>query len=256
MLIIVNEEQIRELAFSLARNEKLLWQPEHHSYAARNLGIQAARGSIIALTDSDTVPDSRWIEAGVTEILRGADLVAGHIDLSFQRIPLTPSGSYEKYFGFDQAWNAKRGRSVTANLFARKTLFEDYSLFNNTSLTGEDFEWTSRVTGSGAFLVYSLDARVTHPARETLREILLKSERTIRLISHQPSLRSGVAIAVRRFANSSRMKQIDQDMNSNIVREILLAHTLRVILRMYAIGKLMQILFQSRRSPNNRKSLV
>src|SRR5579872_2890791 len=48
-------------------------------YAARNTGIRAAEGEVVALTDADCVPGSNWLCEGVTALAAGADLVGGAI---------------------------------------------------------------------------------------------------------------------------------------------------------------------------------
>src|SRR4051794_34134746 len=58
------------------------------SYAARNLGIEAATADVLAFTDADCRPAADWLERGV-EALAGADLVAGHIELPLRDRPST-----------------------------------------------------------------------------------------------------------------------------------------------------------------------
>src|SRR5690606_16903345 len=51
------------------------------SYAARNRGIQEARGEILAFTDSDCIPVPNWIDSAVQvfESEPTVSLIAGHI---------------------------------------------------------------------------------------------------------------------------------------------------------------------------------
>src|SRR5262249_6694583 len=63
----------------------LLTEPAPGSYAARNRGIKASRGDIVAFTDSDCAPHPSWLseiaaamsDPGV-ELLCGRRLPAGH----------------------------------------------------------------------------------------------------------------------------------------------------------------------------------
>jgi hypothetical protein len=169
----------RPLEFPLHSGEVLLWQPHFYSYAARNHGIQVASGTIIALTDSDTIPEPDWLEHGVAAVEATDGLVAGAINLAFTRTPLTAAGCYEKLFAFDQAKNVSLGRATTANLFVPKGLLSSLGLFVNTAESGEDFRWTFAAVKSGAELRYAPMARVIHPARETMRELFVKAQRVV-----------------------------------------------------------------------------
>jgi GT2 family glycosyltransferase len=177
ILIVINEPENRAVSFELHENEKVLWEPDYFSYAARNLGIVSSIGSIIALTDSDTVPDPGWLSEGFSIIQAGADLAAGAIQLTFTRQRLTSAACYEKLYAFDQEKNVRFMRSATANLFARKDLFLKQGLFAEYARSGGDFAWTRRVAEAGGTITFAEKARVLHPARESWVELSAKARR-------------------------------------------------------------------------------
>ena len=179
VIIILNEPEQRNLECELRDNEKTVWEPTYFSYKARNSGIEASRGEVIALTDSDTTPSPGWLENGVIAIDQsGADLVEGHIEVTTSTRWLTNPALYELMFAFDQSKNVGGGFSTTANLFARREAFTKFGLFQETARTGEDFDWTRAAVEAGARLVYTPKAIVDHPARESWRALLAKARRT------------------------------------------------------------------------------
>lgn len=177
IVVVLNEHVQRPLGFPLISGEILLWQPHFYSYAARNTGIQSTSGAIIALLDSDALPEPEWLEEGINALRDKGDLAAGGINLTFSRDPLTPAACYEKLFAFDQEKNVSLGRATTANLFVRRQVLSSLGLFSNASESGEDFRWTSAAVKSGAVLRYAPSARVNHPARETIIELVQKAHR-------------------------------------------------------------------------------
>ena len=70
--------------------------------ASRNLGARLARGEVLAYTDSDCIPDPKWLANAVQLLQGGADLVAGPIiglrrlsdNLTQQKQTLGDNGTY------------------------------------------------------------------------------------------------------------------------------------------------------------------
>ena len=179
ILIVLNEPNRRFLEFEIQEGEFPLWEPQYFSYSARNHGVENSKGDVIAFTDSDTIPSREWISEGVKALMEsGADLVAGHITVTTSTARPTAAALYELMYAFDQEKNVGGGFSTTANLFAKRHMFAEYGLFEESASTGEDFEWTRSVANGGAKLVYAPAARVSHPARESWSALLAKARRT------------------------------------------------------------------------------
>lgn len=137
------------------------------SYAARNLGIQEAKGEVIALTDSDCLPVPEWLERGVRMLyIRRAPLVAGKVTFTFS--PRRSAAELFDSISNMQIQSNVRNRNVakTANLFVAKHVFESIGLFDTTLRSGGDVLWTRMATDGGFDLVYASDAEVYHPARK------------------------------------------------------------------------------------------
>lgn len=168
-------------AFPHARG---LHEARRGSYAARNTGIAAARGDVLAFTDSDCLPASDWLEQGVAA-LSNADncgLVGGRIEFFF-RDPAAPTivELYDSVMHLDQEEFIQKKRfSVTANLFTFTRVMRQVGLFDSTLESNGDKEWGQRVAAQGYRLVYAADACVRHPARQTFRELQRKVTRVVK----------------------------------------------------------------------------
>jgi len=151
------------------------------SYAARNRGISASRGEMIAFTDADCIPRADWLECGVRrlEANRTLGLVGGAIQV-FPRDPqhLTPTEVYEKGCALIQdVYVGVFKFAATANLFTFRSVLDDVGWFDAELKAGGDWEWGMRVSAKYAVELGD-DVVVTHPARHTFRERARKARRT------------------------------------------------------------------------------
>ena len=162
----------------------LVHESQPGSYIARNKGLSVAKGDIIAFTDADCVPDSEWLEKGVSALLskQNVGLVAGHIEL-FAEDPNNPN-PFELYETIALAFPQDQFLSndhfgVTANLFTFKHVIEAVGGFDETLKSGGDKQWGQRVFAAGYSQLYAADAKVNHPARNTWEAIRKRSVRII-----------------------------------------------------------------------------
>lgn len=148
------------------RPVRVLRQSNSGAVSARQAGVAVAGGEILAFTDSDCTPSTRWLEVGASAIARGADMVHGKTK------PARPLRPLERSVASDQ-----EGLFPTCNVFYRRSVYEKHGGFTRDSARrlgfrvnerarglgfGEDTLLGWRVKRSGAVVRYAPEAVVYH----------------------------------------------------------------------------------------------
>lgn len=120
------------------RMVRVVRQEGQGAVRARVAGVAAARGEILAFTDSDCEPMPGWLAAGVAGIDAGADVVHGWIRPERAMLPLERS--------VDQSGD---GLYATANVFYRRTAFDAAGGFDQDAERRWGFRITPRAKGLG-----------------------------------------------------------------------------------------------------------
>ena len=182
-VIVVDNGSTDDVAAVVARfpQVRLFDEPRPGSYAARNKGLSVATGDIMAFTDSDCIPDVRWIEGGVTTLCQteGCGLLGGAISFTYQSAdgPNTPE-LCDTVFDLDQERFLALGKfACTANVFTWARVIQDVGPFDAQMKSVGDRDFGNRVAAGGYALAYTRNARVQHPARGTVHELVHKRRR-------------------------------------------------------------------------------
>ncbi|MGE0704340.1 MAG: glycosyltransferase family 2 protein [Vicinamibacterales bacterium] len=145
------------------------------SYAARNTGVRAAASDNLAFIDVDCWPQPEWLAHGL-EALARTSRVAGRIEFVLSKAPTLAELVDSNRF-FRQEQYVQEGFAATANLFVTRDVFRIAGEFDERLRYGGDYEFGRRCTAAGVPISYNADAVVSHPARDTLIEVLRKGER-------------------------------------------------------------------------------
>ncbi len=181
-VIVVNNGQVGSIkrGEEWASNVTCCHEPIPGSYAARNRGATVARGKMLAFTDADCIPDPGWLEQAMNCFSQtGCDMIGGAIDLFKRDRGSNLAYIYERHHLFTQKTNVEQGVSVTANFFIKREAFEEADGFNASIKSMGDMEFTGRCTENGLSLVYSGAAKVRHPARATVSEVMKRRRRIV-----------------------------------------------------------------------------
>lgn len=184
-IIVVDNNSTDGTSASLKERKDILLLREFKqtSYAARNTGILAAKGDILAFTDSDCIPVESWLENGIAQLFAvpNCGFVGGDIKLFFRNPKqLTPVEIYETVTAMPQKdYVEKQKFAATANMFTFKSVVDEVGMFDSNLSSRGDYEWGRRVHKAGYSTSFSDKAQVLHPSRHSLSQIKMKSSRVL-----------------------------------------------------------------------------
>ena len=144
------------------------------SYAARNKGIKAATGEILAFTDADCRPQNNWLENLIAPFHKqNIGIVAGEI------IALPGNTILEKHAEKQNTLSQKHTLAhsfypygQTANLAIRRKILQEIGLFRPYLTTGGDADICWRIQQQTEWkLEFQAQAIVQHRHRSNLKEL-------------------------------------------------------------------------------------
>lgn len=136
-------------------------------YAARNCGIEMAKGDVIALLDATCIPINVWMESAIECLYEyNSDIVAGDIQFELGDNP-SPAELYDSIAHVQVERNVReRGVATTGNLIVKKKLFNDNHLGKFPIVrSSADVEWTDNATTAGYTLRFCPNAVSTYPPK-------------------------------------------------------------------------------------------
>lgn len=157
----------------------LLHEPMPGPGPARNRGIAAASGDVLAFIDADCLADPAWLEAAAQAMADPAATILGG-DVRIARADparLTALEAYESIYAYRMdRYIAREGFTGTGNLVVRCPVLQAVGPFAGKGVA-EDRDWGQRATARGYRIRYVAGMKVYHPARTSFAELRLKWDR-------------------------------------------------------------------------------
>jgi glycosyltransferase involved in cell wall biosynthesis len=153
-------------------------EPRIGTAAARNAGLVAATGDIIAFLDADCLCGPHWLEQGVATLLSLPEraVVGGRV--AWADGPASFSADLDAVLYFQQERYLQDERFLlTGNVFFRRCVLERAGPFASEQRASEDEEWCRRAARAGCLLTYDASLVVLHPKASDMGRIWSRMRR-------------------------------------------------------------------------------
>jgi glycosyltransferase involved in cell wall biosynthesis len=149
---------------------------------ARNRGVTAASGEILAFIDADCRANPDWLKCALSslEVSPSRTILGGDVQIWHEpHTRVTAVEAYESVFAYRfKLYIEQHGFCGTGNLVVRKQDFDNVGPFQGIDVA-EDIQWGRQALGSGYVFRYVPEMVVYHPARASFRELCVKWDRHI-----------------------------------------------------------------------------
>ena len=158
---------------------RLLQEPQPGPGPARNLGVKAAMGEVLAFLDADCLADPAWLAEAATALTDPqAMILGGDVRIACaDPARLTMLEAYESIYAYRMdRYIARDGFTGTGNLVVRRSVLDAVGPFAGIDVA-EDRDWGQRATAKGYRIRYVAQMKVYHPARQRFAELRQKWDR-------------------------------------------------------------------------------
>lgn len=137
----------------------------------RNLGVEKAKGEIVAFIDGDCEADKNWVKTLVSKMEENnVEAVGGKCITPKEASLLQELIGYELDYRFETIKEGRVNRLPTMNLAVKKSIFQELKGLNTDLITSEDMDFGYRLNKKGYKMVYTKDAIIYHHHRTSLRD--------------------------------------------------------------------------------------
>jgi mycofactocin system glycosyltransferase len=179
-IIVVDDGSTDGTAAEVGRYPvRVISQPQNRGQsAARNAGVRAARGEIIAFIDSDCIADPDWLQELVPYFQDArVALVGGYVDSFFRESRLDRYEEVQSPLNMGKATAFGSAATSdfyvpTCNVLIRKNAYLQVGGLDEDLRLGEDVDLCWRLKERGCRLLYVPKGKVRHKHRNRLWEIL------------------------------------------------------------------------------------